>query len=82
MVKEGIDFEELDDGCVLYDTQTDKVHSLNATAAFIWSCCDGKHSVGEIASIVVECFKSEGETALRDVSGIVKTFSDKGLIGA
>ncbi|GJQ60346.1 MAG: PqqD family protein [Candidatus Scalindua sp. AMX11] len=80
IAKEGVDLEELEDGCVLYDTQKDEVHSLNATAAFIWTCCDGEHSVEEITTIVEKCFNSECKTVLKDVIEIVNTFSEKSLL--
>lgn len=79
-VKEGIDIEQLDDGCILYNTQNDDVHSLNSTAAFIWSCCDGKHSVERIVTIIEENFKPKRETVLQDIIKIIKGFSKKGLL--
>ncbi len=52
VTKEFVDLEKLDGGCMLYDTEKDEVHSLNITAASAWICCDGKHSIKEIADII------------------------------
>jgi hypothetical protein len=41
VTKECVELEELDDGCILYDTEKDEVHSLNSTATSVWICCDG-----------------------------------------
>lgn len=78
--KECVELEELDDGCILYDTGKDEVHSLNITAAFIWSCCDGKHSIKEIATIVEKCFEPGSKLVLEDVLIIVKDFIKKELL--
>jgi len=78
--KECIEIEELDDGCILYDTEKDEAHSLNTTAASIWTCCDGNHSIKEIATIVEECFEPKSKSVLKDIIEIVKAFSKKELL--
>jgi hypothetical protein len=51
--KKCVEIEELDDGCILYDTEKDEAHSLNITAASVCAitgkdldgcgkCCLGK----------------------------------------
>ena len=78
--KECVELEELDDGCILYNTEKDEVHSLNITAASIWTCCDGKHSIREIAAIVEKCFKPKSKLVPEDIVKIVKDFSKKELL--
>jgi len=80
VTKECVELEELDDGCILYDTEKDEVHSLNITATSVWICCDGKHSIEEIANVVGKCFKSENKPVLRDIIKIIKDFSKKELL--
>ncbi len=80
VTKKCVELEELDDGCILYDTEKDEVHSLNSTAASIWTCCDGKHSVKEIVNVVENCFKAESKTILRDIIRIIEDFSKKELL--
>jgi hypothetical protein len=48
--KEGLVVRELADEVLVYDTQSDKAHCLNKTAALIWHHCDGQHSVKDIAN--------------------------------
>lgn len=80
VTKECVELEELDDGCILYDTEIDEVHSLNSTATSVWICCDGKHSIKEIADVVEKCFKSESKPVLRDIIKIINDFSKKELL--
>ena len=80
VTKKCVQLEELDDGCILYNTEKDEVHSLNSTAASIWICCDGKHSVKDIADVVEKCFKSESKPILRDIIKIINDFSKKELL--
>jgi hypothetical protein len=41
--------EELDGETLVYDLRHDKAHCLNATAARVWRCCDGRTSVRQMA---------------------------------
>ena len=43
----------VDDGMIAYDTATDALHHLNATAAFMLTLCDGCHAVEEIKAAVL-----------------------------
>lgn len=40
---------EVDDETLVYDTERDKAHCLNRTAALVWEQCDGKTSAREAA---------------------------------
>jgi hypothetical protein len=80
VTKECVELEDLDDGCILYNTDNDEVHSLNSTATSVWLCCDGKHSISEIVNIIEKYFKSESKPVLRDVIKIIKDFSKKELL--
>ncbi len=78
--KECVEIEELDDGCILYNTEKEDVHSLNITAAAVWTCCDGRHSIKEIATIMGERFNPGRKLIIEDIIKIVKDFSEKGLL--
>ena len=45
---EGLVIKELPDELLIYDTETDRAHCLNETAAFVWLRCDGRKSLAEI----------------------------------
>lgn len=37
---------------IVYDRESDRVHCLNSTAAFVWTHCDGRTSVATIAQLL------------------------------
>lgn len=41
---------ELPEETLVYDLKTDRAHCLNPVAARVWRLCDGKRTVGEVAS--------------------------------
>lgn len=49
-------FKELADGGLIYEPQTDSLHSLNASSSFIWSLCDGEHTLNEIIQLIHNSF--------------------------
>ena len=46
--KEGLVIQEMPDEVLVFDTDTNKAHCLNETAAFVWKACDGTNSVADI----------------------------------
>jgi hypothetical protein len=46
--------EELPDETLVYDLERDKARCLNPTAALVWSHCDGRTSVAEVAALLGE----------------------------
>src|SRR4030095_11224423 len=49
--QEGLVIQEMPNEVLVYDTNTNKAHCLNQTAAFIWKSCDGKHRVKDISAL-------------------------------
>lgn len=56
--REGLVIQEMPEEVLVYDTNTNKAHCLNKTAAFVWKSCDGSHSVKDIASLMETEFGS------------------------
>lgn len=48
---QGLVVRELADEIVIYDTERDKAHCLNPTAAFVWKHADGRRTPAEIAQL-------------------------------
>ena len=71
---------EVDDGFILYDPQTEKVHSLNPSAAYVWDCLDGRQSLAEIAEGLRESPGAGGRDLLGDVLAAVEGFRREGLL--
>jgi hypothetical protein len=49
---EGLDVHDVEDGLVVYDTKTSRVHYLNATATLVFELCDGTHPAESLAKLV------------------------------
>ena len=49
--KTGLVVQEMPDELLVYDTENNKAHCLNQTAAFVWKSCDGKRSVADISNL-------------------------------
>jgi hypothetical protein len=47
-----LDVHEVDDGLVIYDLASDRVHYLNETASLVFALCTGEHSDGRIGELV------------------------------
>jgi len=68
--KASVLFKPLDDGAVLFEPETELVHTLNPSAAFIWVHCDGTFSVSDIIELIKKNFKDfelEPEKAVFDI---------------
>ena len=51
-VVDGLELNEVKDGLIVYEPERDRVHYLNATAAVVFTLCDGTHDVTGIAELV------------------------------
>jgi coenzyme PQQ synthesis protein D (PqqD) len=49
---EGLEAHEVDDGLVVYQAATDRVHYLNPVASVVYELCTGEHTEAEIVEIV------------------------------
>ncbi len=71
----------IEDEFVLYDSASEDVHMLNATAGKVFQMCDGSHTPEEIAEALVEFFdEAEYATVCEDVKQILNTFQVKKLV--
>lgn len=53
---EGLEIHETEDGLVIYQEETDRVHHLNQTAAAVFYLCDGSRDIDELTSAIGELF--------------------------
>ena len=68
----------VDDDVVILDRMKGYVHQLNPTASHIWSVCDGRHSVDDIAASLGASF-TDAPQDLRDA--VLRTLSDFEKLG-
>lgn len=76
---DGLERHESDDGLVIYQEATDRVHHLNHTAAVIFLCCDGDHDVETIAALVAETFGTP-EVPLKETEACLARLAAERLI--
>jgi hypothetical protein len=68
------------DDLLLLNTDTRRIHQLNATASFIWRCCEGSASAEEIAHLMVAKFAVDEHKALRDVVDTLNRLRELSLV--
>ena len=56
VIAAGLEVNESEDGVVIFDAATDRVHHLNNTAALVLELCDGKRSIEQIAGLLGDAF--------------------------
>jgi len=70
----------MDDGGVVYIPATEECHSLNATSAYIWALCDGRHSVDSIIAAIKEDFNKFDVSPEDAVIDLLKQLQNKNLL--
>ncbi len=80
--RQDVVFRQLDDDWVIFDPAADRLHSLNLTAALVWSHLTGDLAVAEIADAVGASFDPpvEGNAIVRDVHAVLQRFREEGLL--
>ena len=52
----GLEVHEAQDGLVVFNPETDRVHHLNGTAAVVFELCDGTRDTSDLPALVAELF--------------------------
>ena len=73
--------KDLKDGCVLYDAHNGSVYTLNSTASFILTYCNGDSTIEEIARQSALAFGLKPENAMRDVISMISFLQKEELVG-
>jgi hypothetical protein len=68
------------DELLLLNTATHRIHQLNATASFIWRCCERAVSAEEIVGLMVANFVVDEHKALRDVVETLSRLRELSLV--
>ncbi len=56
---DGLEVHEAEDGLVVFNPATDRVHHLNATASVLFELCDGTRETHELTQLVADLFSLE-----------------------
>ena len=68
------------DDLLLLNRETNRIHQLNATASFIWRCCERSPSAEEIVDLMVAKFAVDEHKALRDVVETLRRLRELSLV--
>jgi hypothetical protein len=79
VLSEGLDVHETKDGLVVYDPRRDRVHYLNATAAIVFTLCDGDRDNRGIADVVSEAYDLD-QAPIAEVEGCLTQLRHEGLL--
>ena len=71
---------DVEEEMVLFDPHTNKLHSLNLTAAFLWELCDGENTKERLSEIFSRSFEIPAAQAKRDVTKVLLTMHHEDLI--
>ena len=63
---QSVHVESIDGELCVYDTERQRVHALNHTAAFVWQRCDGRTAPAELAAAL------SAEAAIDDAEAVVR----------
>ena len=75
----GLEINELPDGYIVYQQETDRVHYLNGTAVLVFECCDGAVTAGAIPDLVRKAYNL-AELPTAEVKQCLDRLVDEGLI--
>jgi hypothetical protein len=78
--KDGLHVREIEGETVVLDPGRELLHSLNATAAFIFAAIDGRRSIAEIARELSESFDVDVQTAERDTREVLRQLVERSLV--
>ena len=69
---------EEDDKLVLYSSH--RLFVMGTYAAEIWRLCDGKHTIDDMAEVVVSKYNVPREKAVKEITDFLNQLAEKGLI--
>jgi len=74
-----LDVHDVPDGYIVYQTERDRVHYLNNTAAIIFEFCDGNHEPDDIVARVAKAFEL-GPSAHNEIRAGLESLLKEGLV--
>ena len=76
----GIEVHETDDGLIVFNATTDKVHHLNPTAGVLFELCTEPKTSAQLAQEMVDLFSLDEEPAEAIQAGLDQLVSEDVLI--
>jgi SynChlorMet cassette protein ScmD len=70
--------EESDDWAMLFDPDTSDTYGLNPVSVYVWKCCDGKSTIGDIVGKLGKECVDMPEDAIDHVTAFLDDLVAKG----
>jgi hypothetical protein len=77
---QGFTLEQFDNEILLFNVEKDETLYLNATAAMIWSLCDGEHTVSQLIELVAAAYPDSAANVEHDLHETLQTLLRHGAI--
>jgi Coenzyme PQQ synthesis protein D (PqqD) len=77
----GLEVHEAQDGLVVFDPTSDRVHHLNATAAVLFELCAAERSRSELATLIVDLYGLDEPPAAGIEAGLRQLLAEGILVG-
>jgi hypothetical protein len=71
---------EIDGDAIVLDEDQNRLHLLNATAALVWTFCDGSGTLAEIANDLAEVFDSPPDQLVAELVALARVLGAEGLL--
>lgn len=65
---------------LLFNPATGALRQSNCSGRFIWSMCDGKHSLEDIVRAMIAAYDVDPDTARMDVLSLIDALEDGGFV--
>ena len=75
-----LDVHETEDGLIVFNPATDRVHHLNYTAGALFALCQDTHDAAELANMMAELYELEEPPAEVVQSGLRQLVTEGVLI--
>jgi hypothetical protein len=77
-----LDVHETDDGLIVFNPATDKVHHLNPTAGVLWELCTGSKTAAQLITEMAELFSLDELPTEAVEEGLKQLVSENVLIAS
>ena len=78
--REDVTVHELDGEGLVFDARSGDTHRLNTTALFIWTACDGRCEVRDLAGELMKFYDVAFDSALEHVERTLHEFQERSLL--
>lgn len=76
---ENLDVHETDDGLIVFDPATDRVHHLNHSAGILFELCTAPHDAVELAQMAAALYEVD-ELPIEEVQAGLRQLVDEGVL--